>query len=40
MTASPGTIYYSIDGVTDPRLIGGERQSRSHRLHGCDITNE
>lgn len=23
MTASPGTIYYTIDGVTDPRLIGG-----------------
>jgi hypothetical protein len=23
MTASPGTIYYTLDGVTDPRLIGG-----------------
>jgi hypothetical protein len=23
MTASPGTIYYSLDGVTDPRKIGG-----------------
>jgi hypothetical protein len=23
MTASPGTIYFTIDGVTDPRLIGG-----------------
>jgi hypothetical protein len=24
MTASAGTIYFSTDGVTDPRLIGGE----------------
>lgn len=24
MTASPGTIYYTLDGVTDPRLIGGD----------------
>lgn len=23
MTASPGTIYYTTDGVTDPRSIGG-----------------
>ncbi len=23
LAASPGTIYYSTDGVTDPRLIGG-----------------
>lgn len=23
ITASPGTIYYTTDGVTDPRLVGG-----------------
>ena len=23
MTASPGTIYFTTDGLTDPRMIGG-----------------
>lgn len=39
MTASPGTIYYTLDGATDPRLIGGEPNPAATMYSGIVALN-